>query len=319
MDASKRNHSDHDSPFQSHSQDVKVVAAGYSDAVPPNTTVLIYTTNNEGTEQVAISDADAEHVIVENSAFMQGSQVEYRGKENRQEIGSDKIVGASSNPMSEQIVRREAIGIKQMHENPGTTLAVYKAVQEVQGVTKENISSLPHQFPYVLAQSSNSLLTSSCSPTYNKTSSAIPEIRRMVIPNKQISETSPWEVGSVEDAESYDMCAEAVHYEQDRQPSQPGGLKMELTDSSHPPNVTESEFQRHERSFKVSAEENKKQAAVLTQAKVSVGKNRAKSPKPMGLNSYLEGAIANNLPTLEVSQIAETFVDALDQVDADAE
>ncbi|RUS79884.1 hypothetical protein EGW08_012362 [Elysia chlorotica] len=308
MDASKKGRSNHGSPFEAHSQGVKVVAAGYSDAVPPNTTVLIYTTNNEGTEQV-ISEADAEHMIVENSAFMHASEVEYRGKENRQEMGAEEIAGASSNSLSEQIIRREAIGFEKMHESPGSTVAVYKAVQELDGVSKDNISSL-QPFSYVLAPSSNSLLTSNCSVSIDKTSSsAIPEIRRMVIPSKQISETSPWEVGSAEDAEAYSMCVEAVHYKQEREASQVVGMKMELASSAIPPSGTGNDS-----SFNVSGE-NKKQSTVLSQAKNSVGK----PPKPMGLNSYLEGAIANNLPTLEVSQIADSFVNALDQVDGDGE
>ena len=317
MDASKRSHSNHDSPFQSHSQDVKVLATGYSDAVPPNTTVLIYTTNNEGAQQVTIGEAGAEHVIVEDPNFMRASHVEYRGKENRQEVNSEKIVGAASNPSSEQIVRREAIGTRQMHNNSGVTQAVYKTVGEAQTVTKESASPLQQPFSYVLSPASKSLSTNtfgsgSCSPSFSKTSSAIPDIRRIFIPNKRMAETSPWEVGGAEDAEAYSMCAESMHYEAHRE-SPHTDMKEELTDASSPSRPT-----RQEHNYKVE-EENEQKPPTVSQPQDHVEKSSMKSPKSMGLNSYLEGAVANNLRTFEVSQIADSFVSTLDQVDADNE
>ncbi|GFS13649.1 hypothetical protein ElyMa_006727400 [Elysia marginata] len=326
MDASKRSHSGHGSPFQAHSQDVKVVATGYSDAVPPNTTVFIYTTNNEGTEQVAMG---AEHVILEDPTFIQGSQSDYRGKENKQEIETEKFIGAASNLTSAQIVRRDTIASKQMHESLGQTFAVYKNEEDAPGVTKENLSPLQPQYSYVLTPTSKSLLANtygsgSCSPSPNKTSSAIPDIRRMVIPSKRLSEASPWEVGGPEDAEAYSMCAEAMNYEQHRQPAQPTSMKTELTDSPRTSlYVAASELESHEHNFKATEETYEKAVSITSHSKDSFGKSNVKSPKSMGLNSYLEGAVVNtcNLPTFEVSQIAEVFENGnvLDQVDAEAE
>lgn len=296
MDASKRGHSGHGSPFHSHSQDMKVVATGYSDAVPPNTTVLIYTTNNEGTEQVAV---DAEHVIIEDPTLMHSDD---RGKE------SGHNVGVSSNLSPEQVIRRDSIATKQMHENPCQTLTVYKTVGETQGVAKENLSPLQPQLSYLLNPSSKSLMgntygAGNCSPILNKTS-AIPDIRRMVIPSKKLSETSPWDVGSSEDAEAYSLCAEAINYGQTRAP-QPTALKEEITSPSSVQGSGDG-FHAHNTTMK-SLEEKIEKGPAATQVKDS-----AVEGKPMGLNSYLDGAIANNLPTFEVSQIAETFVNALE-------
>ena len=50
--------------YPGHGEDV-VVATGYSDAVPPNTTVYIYTTNGGMSEQLAIDETTGEHIVLE--------------------------------------------------------------------------------------------------------------------------------------------------------------------------------------------------------------------------------------------------------------
>ncbi|GFO45129.1 hypothetical protein PoB_007163400 [Plakobranchus ocellatus] len=319
MDASKASHNSHGPSFQSHSQDVKVVATGYSDAVPPNTTVLIYTTNNGVSEQVALSDSGTEHMIVENATMTQAPHIGYRGKENAQDYGnSNMITEKDTNSSSEQIVRRDTVGLNQASKISGVCHADNNDMLERHVVTKKNIAPLQSQFQYGILSGSNTFQSSSFSPAPSKNSSAIPDIRRMVIPDKSMPETSPWDVGGSEDAEAYNICTEAMHYEPHRGQTQPIAMKKEFTEALNPSHANKENVSSAEHSINYTDENENttEKALIASQDGGTSDKKILNSSKPMGLGSYLERVVATNLPTFEVSQIAETLVNGIDHVDA---
>ncbi|XP_005112890.2 uncharacterized protein LOC101862242 [Aplysia californica] len=223
--------------FQGHGPDVQVVAAGYSDAVPPNTTVYIYTTNggipadhvaiDEATgEQLVLQEIDGEHLMIAGEADIMKniSQNQVEELENASELRTGTVTSVSEQPVFSQPLREissrrqvaskhisATTGGKQLisklsmpeHAAKGSDQSVAKDRSGQKSVTRSdarNLSSIPSSS---VSNVSSTSVSNVYSNTVTSSATGIPPLTRILIPNKSPSKSSaasPWEVEGDEDA-----------------------------------------------------------------------------------------------------------------------
>lgn len=310
------------SPYQPHSQDMQVVATGYSDAVPPNTTVLIYTTNGAGfTEQVAIDGGEQVEIHELSDEEAGGSSIIVNGENITNEgDNNDTQSTVAQNGTSEQVIRRDLIAEKRL----ASAKENLKPINENMADKSRGVNQTVSDHGMVVSDSRQQIVRTSYSacdvhtpnssknpsserfsPTPTSSPSTIPPIRRMLIPHKQISSASAWEVGNEDDqSESYNLM-----FGMDKPPVL---VKQEPTEEEAPRQVNKypqtSNFQhRYIAQKQIHHSENHGNM----NSDKSLAKEIEISGKPENVQRLasmeidLQGAIVENLPTMKVFELAE--------------
>ncbi|XP_059159207.1 uncharacterized protein LOC131943203 isoform X2 [Physella acuta] len=297
------------------SQDVQVVATGYSDDVPPNTTVLIYTTNGD---HVAIDSGSNEQMVIQEvsdeeeataSIVMTGERVK-----NVNVIENNQPASAS-NGHSEQVIRREMIMEKRVpnQSNPRAAKGLNQSASGHMANETEN-----RRAPYSGADvnptlASGKQVAGRYSPAPASSPSTIPPLRRMLIPNKQISSASAWEVGNEEDQdESYSLVQDMMHDFNRKSvliKEEPVDEELNNSITKHSPQV--SNYQPRYIAQKQMYHAENIANSRLGSDRSSKDSEQNKSQEFPRLDSMeLQGAIAN-LPTMQVMDLANMIEQGL--------
>ncbi|CAL1527098.1 unnamed protein product [Lymnaea stagnalis] len=311
------------SPYQPHSQDMQVVATGYSDAVPPNTTVLIYTTNGAGfTEQVAIDGGEQVEIHELSDEEAAGSSIIVNGESITNEVdNNDTQTTVVQNGTSEQVIRRDLIAEKRL----ANTKENFKSINETMADRSRGVNQTVSDHGIVGSESRQQTVRTSYSacdvhtpntsknpsserfsPTPTSSPSTIPPLRRMLIPHKQTSSASAWEVGNEDDqSESYNLM-----FGMDKPPAL---VKQEPADEETHRQVNKypqsSTFQhRYIAQKQIHHLENGGNNATNSEKNLVKEMETPGKPENANLASMeidLQGAIVENLPTMKVFELAE--------------
>ena len=172
------------SEFQTDSQGVQVVATGYSDEVPPDTTVLIYTDRAGSAEGMSMEEVTDEYVVQEvtsDTSMIIDNEVRY-------------VNALPQSDQSNQLLSE--IG-------HSSELISHKTVVSMANVSSDTLSSDSKQKIQILDQEKNlsrSSSTTSSPRMYTSVSSPAGGISRILIPSKKAQPASPWSVNDEEDA-----------------------------------------------------------------------------------------------------------------------
>ncbi|KAH9509343.1 hypothetical protein Btru_046805 [Bulinus truncatus] len=308
------------------SPDVQVVATGFSDAVPPNTTVLIYTTNGGFEEHVAIEGASGEQVVIQEVSDEEAAA-------SSSIIVTDEEPEArsaqSNSSQSEQVVRREMVAEKNMTSSKQSAQSANGTASDksdrgaTQSVSDHVIQGSERHAVAVRGSfssgnvhgsaSSEKPITDRLSPAPTSSPSTIPPLRRMLISIPSKSSTSAWEVGTDEDQSE---CYNLINYGYEKKQS---SVKIELTEhdiqkiqapSSNYQNQYVTQKQVHIAESSVSNDGSSFKSA----SKEVEGSNKQDSSDCQKLTSMdfnMQQAIVENLPTMKVIELAEIIESGL--------
>lgn len=309
------------SKLHAHPQDLKVVATGYSDAVPANA-VLVYTTN--GVSPQRVDDNPVEHLLLADGQIVVTHSPDFRqgGKHfltNTGSSSSTSLIGSST-----QIIRRDSIAEKR----ESSEMADAEMEEDLTSESRRASAQITNN---TTSGSSTTPSSSTVSDRYERAPAssplAIPPIRRMLIPSKAMSSTSPWEVSNGDDSDSdYNIVVKTFEAPNKRIASQSVELKNEPTDEDplsrrseiystpsrtsisrfYVPRVHIAEKQLHHLDGCTHSDGSQDRIdSQKSGSEESSATAREDSIAP-GLTSLdVAEAIANNLPTIKIFEIAE--------------
>ncbi|KAI8744537.1 hypothetical protein BgiBS90_033874 [Biomphalaria glabrata] len=308
------------------SPDMEVVATGFSEAVPPNTTVLIYTTNGgypEHGEQVVIQELAEEDSVASSSNIVTDEGVEVR----------NSPPNTAHNGQSEQVVRRESITEKTISSKEKTQPTNGTSADKSERNASQSVSDhvIHDSDRPVVARGSYSAsnvhtgastdkpVTDRLSPVHTSSPSTIPPLRRMLIhhPSK-LSSASAWEVGTEEDqSESYDL----INYGYSKKEIL---VKQEQSQPESQKNNPGTAYQhQYIPSKQIHIVENSNSISNKNVTREAEGGNKQDSnggQKLASMDFNLQQALVENLPTMKVIELAEIIERGLpsttEQVDA---
>ena len=207
--------------YQSHGEDV-VVATGYSDAVPPNTTVYIYTTNGGMSEQVAIDETTGEHIVLQEVPAEEDATLLM---ESHSGSNSGKVMTVSEPVDGRQVVTQQQSG-KQMTSLLNDSKTSSRKVEE---------PTASQQF--VNGRSDTS---SSGKSIYSNTATTSLSPLRRIMPGKK-SVASPWAVQADDDAQLAALMADPDNVSIYNSPASENSNQATTVTLNTPPSIPTAE------------------------------------------------------------------------------